>query len=283
MRHPELWARLSAYSFDTGTGSAPYSVKLARAEGWSATFTARVIEEYRQFLYLTQVSDRQVTPSQIVDAAWHMHLTFTRDYWEDLCPNVIGAPVHHQPCAGDEEMPRYRDQFGATKALYEAEFGHEPPLEIWGRDKTRRVKALAMSELGAGMTSPVGIAFMPFVISLVLLILEPTPLIAAITVLTGIMFLLVVMSARGRRRKKRRRSRARDDEVWIDDDGPSGGSRGGAGRSVGSKRSRDSDDDDRTTGTVGGTAAGGGFLAGFFSGGGDDDGGDSGGCGGCGD
>ena len=140
MRNPDLWARLQAFEFDNGTGSAPFSVKLARAEGWSKAYTARVIEEYRRFLYLTQVGDRQATPSQIVDAAWHMHLTFTRDYWEDLCPTVIGKPIHHQPCAGEEEMPRYRDQFAATKALYEAEFGAEPPSDIWGRDRAEPVR-----------------------------------------------------------------------------------------------------------------------------------------------
>lgn len=148
MRQPELWARLEGYTFD-GPGSAPFSVKLARAEGWSTRYTARVIEEYRRFLYLTQIGKRQITPSRIVDAAWHMHLTFTRDYWDDLCPNVIGRPIHHQPCAGEEEMPRYRDQFAATKALYEAEFGGEPPADIWSRDPVPR-RAFHLREAGGG-------------------------------------------------------------------------------------------------------------------------------------
>ena len=138
MRDPDLWARLQAHVFDSADSAAPYSVKLARAEGWSAAYTARVIEEYRRFLYLTQVSDTQVTPCQVVDAAWHMHLTFTRDYWGALCPEVIGKPVHHQPCAGEEEMPRYRDQFAATKALYRAEFGEDPPADIWACTPQRR-------------------------------------------------------------------------------------------------------------------------------------------------
>lgn len=137
MRYPELWARLSAHEFDGG-GSAPYSVKLARAQGWSAAFTAQVVEEYRRFLDLTQIGTRQVTPSRSVDAAWHMHLAFTRNCWNNLCPHVIGASVHHQPCAGEEEMPRYRDQFAATKALYEAGFGAEPPADTWARDAVPR-------------------------------------------------------------------------------------------------------------------------------------------------
>lgn len=133
MRNPELWARLQAFEFD-GQGSAPFSVKLARAEGWDAGLTARVIEEYRKFLYLTQVSHTQVTPSEAVDAAWHMHMTYTRTYWDALCGEVLGKPLHHEPCAGDEEMPRYRDQFHETRLLYASEFEQEPPREIWGSD-----------------------------------------------------------------------------------------------------------------------------------------------------
>ena len=151
MRNPDLWDRLQAYSFD-GAGSAPYSVKLARAEGWSHAFSKRVIEEYRRYAYLTQVSPRQLTPSNGIDAAWHMHLVYTREYWQNFCPNVLGNELHHTPCGGEEEMPRYRDQFAATKALYEAEFGEEPPADIWGRDATpkkRPLRAFARSERGA--------------------------------------------------------------------------------------------------------------------------------------
>lgn len=121
----------------------------------------RVIEEYRRFLYLIQISTRQVTPLRIVDAAWHMHLTFMRDYCDDLCPNVIDAPVHHQLCAGEEEMPRYRDQFAATKALYGAEFGAEPPSDIWARDAVLR-RSFLRAEAG-GFPSQ-GIAFLLFLV-----------------------------------------------------------------------------------------------------------------------
>lgn len=289
MRNDELWARLQAHAFD-GPGSAPFSVKLARAEGWTPAYTARVIEEYRRFLYLTQISPRQVTPSQIVDAAWHMHLTFTRDYWEVLCPKVIGKPVHHQPCAGEEEMPRYRDQFAATKALYEAEFGAEPPVDIWGRDRAKSARRMVMSE--AGMASPTMIAFLPFVICLVLLFIEPSLLMFAMTVFTGIMFFVVLMNPRRRRRGRRdaRKDRELDEWVEFDDEGHddtgsptesrsnSGPSTGGRSQtSVASKRSQRDDDDTRDKSRDSGT----GGLFGFF-GGGDSDGDSGGGCGGCG-
>ncbi len=131
MQDIALWKRIAAHQFDAPTGSAPFSVKLAQAEGWSKAFTNRVIEEYRRFVYLTQVSDAQVTPSEAVDRAWHMHLTFTRDYWDVFCAEVLGKPLHHEPCAGAEDMPRYRAQYEQTKALYLREFGGPAPADVW--------------------------------------------------------------------------------------------------------------------------------------------------------
>ncbi len=131
MRNRSLWERIIAHRLDGTVGSAPYSVKLAQAEGWTAQHTARVIEEYRRFVYLTQVADTQMTPSEPVDRAWHMHLTFTRNYWDEFCAKVLGKPLHHDPCAGDEDMPRYRVQYQQTMALYEQEFGARPPRDIW--------------------------------------------------------------------------------------------------------------------------------------------------------
>lgn len=196
MRDRELWTRLQAYSFDDA-GSAPFSVKLARGQGWSCAFTVRVIEEYRRFLYLTQVSPRQVTPSKAVDAAWHVHLTYTRDYWEDLCPNVLGKPLHHQPCAGEEEMPRYRDQFAATKSLYEAEFGMEPPIAIWGRD----TRAVLLSEAGGASLGGIPIPVVAILGCGVLYSVEPgTPLIVYGAIVLGAFVLSRV--SRGRRNRR---------------------------------------------------------------------------------
>lgn len=132
MHNPALWQRIAAHPLDAPTGTAPFSVKLALAEGWGKEHTKHVIEEYRRFVYLTQISDDQITPSEQIDRAWHMHLTFTRDYWDVFCGQVLGRPLHHEPCAGEEDMPRYRKQYVATKALYQREFGVWPPDDVWG-------------------------------------------------------------------------------------------------------------------------------------------------------
>ena len=136
-RNPPLWRAIKSHAFDDPEASEPFSVKLVRAEGWSPDFTERVIEEYRRFLYLTQVSERQVTPSETIDRAWHCHLTFTRDYWDVLCAEVLGQPLHHEPCKGQEEMPRYRQQFAETRRLYADEFGELPPEDVWGPGSER--------------------------------------------------------------------------------------------------------------------------------------------------
>lgn len=149
MQNNDLWARLEAHAFDDPGAAAPFSVKLAAEEGWTPDYTRRVIEEYRKFLYLTQITDGEATPSEVVDRAWHMHLTFTRDYWDGLCGEVLRRGLHHDPCSGPEEMPRYADQYRATLRLYEREFDALPPSDIWPLLPVRNAGRAGQHALGA--------------------------------------------------------------------------------------------------------------------------------------
>ncbi len=153
MQDPALWQRIAAHHMDAPTGTAPYSVKLAQAEGWDKAYTKQVIDEYKRFVYLTQISPDQVTPSEDIDRAWHMHLTFTRDYWEVFCAKVLGQPLHHEPCAGQEDMPRYRAQFAATMTLYDREFGCPTNPQIWGKKTGWRAVIIGflVGATGAGL------------------------------------------------------------------------------------------------------------------------------------
>jgi hypothetical protein len=73
-----------------------------------------------------------VTPSDAVDQAWHLHLTYSRDYWDRLCGEVLGQPLHHGPTAGgSDERHRYFAQYADTLASYERWFGAPPPADIW--------------------------------------------------------------------------------------------------------------------------------------------------------
>src|SRR4051794_37448027 len=85
-----LWNKLTSFAFDDPTAERPFSVRLAQENAWSPEFACRVIEEYRRFLYLAGSSTQRVVPSAVVDKAWHLHLIYTRSYWDGLCRDVLG-------------------------------------------------------------------------------------------------------------------------------------------------------------------------------------------------
>ncbi|MDX1540159.1 MAG: hypothetical protein R3349_02020 [Geminicoccaceae bacterium] len=129
---PDLWARLEAMAIGPDEAALPFVDRLARDHGWIRAFAGRVIEEYRRFLYLTRVVGQPVTPSDQVDQVWHLHLTYTRSYWDDLCQGVLGRPLHHSPTnGGPDERRRFDAQYRATLEAYQREFGEAPPADIW--------------------------------------------------------------------------------------------------------------------------------------------------------
>jgi hypothetical protein len=77
-------------------------------------------------------SPGEVTPSDEVDQAWHLHLAYSRDYWEEFCPNVLRRRLHHGPTdGGSGEDERYKANCRRTLEIYEATFGEQPPSDIW--------------------------------------------------------------------------------------------------------------------------------------------------------
>ncbi|MEN1681472.1 MAG: hypothetical protein AAGJ46_17970 [Planctomycetota bacterium] len=127
-----LWTRIDALELDDETATLTFSRRLARENGWSHAFARRVIDEYKRFVYLAMTAGHEVTPSDEVDQAWHLHLTYTRSYWQDLCGTVLGQPLHHGPTKGGEaEGARFEDQYERTLASYPDAFGEAPPPDIW--------------------------------------------------------------------------------------------------------------------------------------------------------
>ncbi|MEM9379186.1 MAG: hypothetical protein AAGB93_04480, partial [Planctomycetota bacterium] len=116
-RVPEdLLARLEAFEFDAPGTTLTFAARLARENGWSRSRALRVLDEYRRFLVLACVADHVVTPSEDVDRAWHLHLTYTRSYWQDLCRDTLGRELHHEPTEGGAaESEKYRDLYEATR------------------------------------------------------------------------------------------------------------------------------------------------------------------------
>lgn len=129
--HP-VWLSLSHYDIGPADVALSFAERLARENGWGGAYTARVLQEYRRFCYLAVTERGAMTPSDAVDQAWHLHLTYTRDYWERFCPDVLGRPLHHGPTAGGAtELARYHEQYAQTLRSYERVFGQAAPTAVW--------------------------------------------------------------------------------------------------------------------------------------------------------
>ncbi len=129
---PELLDRILSFPIDEGTPALSFERRLARENGWTPGFAARVVREYKRFVYLAMTAGHQVTPSDQVDQAWHLHLTYTRSYWERLCGEVLGRPLHHGPTrGGPAEAVRFDRQYEQTLDAYRAAFGEAPPADVW--------------------------------------------------------------------------------------------------------------------------------------------------------
>ena len=113
-------------------GALSFVARLARENGWSVGYAERVIGEYRRFILLAVASGHPVTPSEQVDQAWHLHLVYTRSYWDELCGALLRRPLHHGPTKGGrDEGERFDAQYRATLASYARLFDDDAPADIW--------------------------------------------------------------------------------------------------------------------------------------------------------
>jgi uncharacterized protein (TIGR04222 family) len=133
-----LYRRIEQFQIDEPGVELTFARRLARENGWTLAYAHRVIGQYKCFLFLAMEAGHVVSPSEQVDQAWHLHLTYTRSYWEGLCREVLGRPLHHGPTkGGHEEQTKYIDLYNQTLASYEKLFGHAPPRDIWPDAATR--------------------------------------------------------------------------------------------------------------------------------------------------
>lgn len=129
----ELWTRLEKFVFDEPGTSLTFARRLARDNDWPAGFAERVIREYKRFVFLAMEAGHPVSPSEEVDQAWHLHLTYTKSYWQDLCGEVLGGRrLHHHPTkGGSDEAAKFDGQYQRTLDSYRRLFGEEPPPDVW--------------------------------------------------------------------------------------------------------------------------------------------------------
>ena len=132
-----LYRRICEFELDPPTASFPFSAKLSWEYRWTGIFTYRAIQEYRKFVFLSQVANHRVSPSTIVDRVWHLHLLYTHSYWNEFCGKVLHKPLHHLPSLGSkQEGLQYRHQYRQTLASYIDYFG-TPPADIWNAPKLK--------------------------------------------------------------------------------------------------------------------------------------------------
>jgi hypothetical protein len=129
--HP-LYEKLNRFPLDGADDPFPFSRRLRKENGWTEDYTRRVLTEYRRFLFLAGSAGHPVSPPDAVDQVWHLHMVYTRSYWDELCGETLGFPLHHGPTRGGQaEADKFNDWYANTLDSYREWFGAEPPVDIW--------------------------------------------------------------------------------------------------------------------------------------------------------
>lgn len=98
-----------------------------------------LILEMLRFLNLIHLTNEKLSPSLIVDLAWHEFILFTRHYHE-FCKTHFGRFIHHTPSEGSDHTI-----YKKTIELYIKHYG-KPSEIIWGSHATN---IWAASDCGA--------------------------------------------------------------------------------------------------------------------------------------
>lgn len=133
-----LRTKIEAFTLDEPGAALTFTQRLARENNWDVAFATRVTAEYKRFVFLCAISPHQISPSEEVDQAWHMHMTYTESYWNGLCGEVLGKPLHHHPTrGGPEEREKFFALYQQTLDLYKEQFLEDPPADIWPSPEKR--------------------------------------------------------------------------------------------------------------------------------------------------
>jgi len=133
-----LYQRIQAFAFEPTAVTLSFVQRLAREHAWSLVYAERVVAEYKKFAFLAVAAGHPVTPSEPVDRVWHLHLSYTRSYWEHFGPEVLQMPLHHEPTqGGPAEQQKFHRWYAQTLASYTQFFGEAPPADIWAEPQDR--------------------------------------------------------------------------------------------------------------------------------------------------
>ncbi|MCP5503488.1 MAG: hypothetical protein H7A25_26550 [Leptospiraceae bacterium] len=155
LEQQKLYNDILNFEIDEKTARVPYSHRLSKENNWTLDFTRRVILEYKKFVFLAIVCDRAVTPSKVIDEAWHLHMIYTHSYWDEFCAKVLNFKLHHVPGNGNEiEEIKFKQQYQKTLDSYKHYFGELPPSDIWGAVEVKPAKKKSQSLKKTKQLSP---------------------------------------------------------------------------------------------------------------------------------
>ncbi len=113
------------------------SRRLARENGWPEAYARRVLREYTRFLALAMSSEHEVSPSEQIDQAWHLHLLDSARY-RRFCRDVLGGRLDHRPSDGScQDRARHVRAYEQTLDSYRRSFGEPAPWDIWPSSERR--------------------------------------------------------------------------------------------------------------------------------------------------
>jgi hypothetical protein len=81
--------------------------------------------EMVKFLSLIYTTNKKLSPSLVVDLAWHEFILFTK-YYGEFCSNHFNRFIHHTPSENENQTI-----YQKTIELYIKQYG-EPNETIWG-------------------------------------------------------------------------------------------------------------------------------------------------------
>ncbi|NJK61209.1 MAG: hypothetical protein HC918_14570, partial [Oscillatoriales cyanobacterium SM2_1_8] len=129
-----LYQRIQAFAFEPTAVHLSFVQRLAREHRWSLAYAERALDEYKRFAFLAVAAGHPVTPSEPVDWVWHLHLSYTRSYWEHFCPEVLQTPWHHEPTqGGPAEQEKFCRWYAQTLDSYAPVFWRSPPHRHLGQ------------------------------------------------------------------------------------------------------------------------------------------------------
>lgn len=150
---PALWRRIEGAAL-VPPPSGPWTGALADGEfrallvremDVSAEDAARLVAEYRRFLYLKALDGGLLSPPPDLDEVWHRHLDWPEGAWDRFCQTAVGRPLLH---TRGLDKSRARAAHFDLLALYHREFG-PPPADIWpGPAELRRDRLASLVFVG---------------------------------------------------------------------------------------------------------------------------------------